>query len=81
MQFKARILKHLLEAEKSTSREKLSFQKSESTTGNSFRVMIAQAILCEQLIKNKNLDRNDTTVHVYLVLKISFAHLEVLHSH
>jgi hypothetical protein len=30
---RARILKHLLEAEKSTFRIKLSFQRSESTTG------------------------------------------------
>jgi hypothetical protein len=30
---RARILKHLLEAEKSTFREELSFQRSESTTG------------------------------------------------
>ncbi len=31
--FRARILKHLLEAEKSTFREELSFQRSESTIG------------------------------------------------
>ncbi len=31
--YRARILKHLLEAEKSTFREELSFQRSESTTG------------------------------------------------
>jgi hypothetical protein len=30
---RARILKHLLEAEKSTFRKELSFQRSESTTG------------------------------------------------
>ncbi len=30
---RARILKHLLEAEKSTFREELSFHRSESTTG------------------------------------------------
>jgi hypothetical protein len=32
-QTRARILKHLLEAEKSTFREELSFQRSESTIG------------------------------------------------
>ncbi len=31
--FRARILKHLLEAEKSTFHEELSFQRSQSTTG------------------------------------------------
>jgi hypothetical protein len=34
----ARINKHLLEAEKSTFQEELSFQRSESTTGNNFFV-------------------------------------------
>ncbi len=33
MKPRARILKHLLEAEKSTFREELSFQRSESTKG------------------------------------------------
>ncbi len=31
--YRARILKHLLEAEKSTFRKELSFERSESTTG------------------------------------------------
>jgi hypothetical protein len=33
LHFRARILKHLLEAEKSAFREELSFQRSESTIG------------------------------------------------
>ncbi len=37
---RARILKHLLEAEKSTFRKELSFQRSESTTG------LLQATVC-----------------------------------
>jgi hypothetical protein len=47
---RARILKHLLEAEKSTFQEELPFQRSESTTGSNrehFFVLMENILVCE----------------------------------
>jgi hypothetical protein len=48
--YEQRILKHLLEAEKSTFREELSFQRSENTIGllqATVLFMIEKIIFCE----------------------------------
>jgi hypothetical protein len=60
---RARILKHLLEAEKSTIHEELSFQRSQSTTGSNreeFRCVDRKDFVCES---NKRLKVFQITLH------------------
>ncbi len=54
---RARILKHLVGAEKSTFQGELSFQRSECTAGltmASFFVLVVQTILSKQFRKHEN---------------------------
>ncbi len=71
----ARILEHLVEAEKSTFRGELSFQRSKWTQGPQklkFFVLIVKNILCSQLRPN---------ICILYIETIRRPLLEVLHSH
>ncbi len=79
---RARILKHLLEAEKSTFQGVLSFQRSECTAGLTMDTILCVldfkdfSVLTVQ--KNKILDK--ITLHLHFTLKISedlFGSLEI----
>ncbi len=71
---RARILKHLLEAKKSTFQEKPSFQRSESTTG--YSLCWLQRLFC---VNNQERIKLYTKwLHLYFILKISLGRFESL---